>query len=97
MKLYCKKLDIRTKDELLGTIVSSANNDIYIRFNAKRTDENSFNLDLYETMKGEHINLHLAEDYDCRMYAKDILNYVEQRIDNIWRVIKNGFMDKVTR
>lgn len=88
MKLYCKKLDIRTKDELLGTIVSSANNDVYIRFNAKRTGEYSFDLDLYKFKNGKHIELNLAEDYDCRMIAKDILFYVEQRIDNIWRVLK---------
>lgn len=88
MKLYCKKLDIKTKNELLGTIVSSAKNDIYIRFYAKKTGEYSFDLDLYKFKNGKHIEIQLAEDFDCRMIAKDILFYVENRIEHIWRILK---------
>ena len=87
MKLYCEKLDIKTKDELLGTIKSSAKFNIWIRFHAIRTGEMTFELDLYCRKNGEHIIVQLAEDYDCRMIAKDILFYVEQRIDNIWKTI----------
>lgn len=87
MKLYVKNLDINSKSEKLGTIISSKKNNIWLRFHAVKIGELVFELDLYIRKNDKHIKIQLAEDYDCKMTAEDIVRYVEQRIQRILEVL----------
>lgn len=89
IKLYAN-IDYKDKHEISGSIFNRTRNvkdEIYIRFKATRHSEikNIFELDLYRRKDGDHITVTLDETFDCSMTKKDILFYVEQRIEHIWK------------
>lgn len=85
MKLYID-LDYKDRTEKVGSIYNKPKKnekEIYIRFKAQRTADRVFELDLYHTLNGKHITFTLDETFDISFTGKDILYYVEQRIDSI--------------
>lgn len=85
MRLYIK-IDYKDKNEISGTIynrvrLKDIKNEIYLRYKAERTSENMFDLQIYGCPKNKVYEVRLDETFDCSMTAKDILFYVEQRID----------------
>ena len=84
MKLY-SKVEYKDKNEISGTIFNrcgkNIKDEIYLRFIAVRTNENIFNLQVYGCPKNRVYEATLDETFDCCMTAKDILFYVEQRIE----------------
>ena len=84
MRLY-SKVDYKDKNEITGTIFNrcgkNIKNEIFLRFNATRTGESTFDLQIYGCPKDKVYEVPLDEYFDCSMTAKDILFYVEQRIE----------------
>lgn len=88
-KLYIS-IDYKSKEKMSGTIYNRPRKnmrEIYIRFLATRLSENTFQLDLFKIPIKNYITVILDENFDCSMTAKDILFYVDQRIENILRTL----------
>lgn len=85
MKLYIT-IDNKTKTELYGSIYNKPRKNkkqVYLRYNAERLSPTTFSLDIYNINKNNIISVILDETYDCSMTAKDILYWVENRIQHI--------------
>ena len=83
-KLYIK-IDDKDKNGICGTIYNrvrqDANKEIYLRYKAQKISDTLFELQVYGCPKDAVYSATLDETFDCSMTAKDILFYVEQRID----------------
>ena len=90
MKLYVS-LDYKHKDEIGGSIFNlprKKNEEIYLYFDGVRKSETTFELNVKRPAFLKKYIVLLDETFDCKMTAKDILFYVEQRIDFIWKMLK---------
>ena len=88
-KLYIN-IEEKSKNEISGTIYNRVRNNVdervYLRFKAVRTGESLFKLEVYGCPCREVYTVALDETFDCCMTAKDILFYVEQRIEYLRRL-----------
>lgn len=57
--------------------------EIYLRWYAERIDNKLFTLKVWGCPKTDVYEVTLDETFDCRMCAKDILFYVQERIDTL--------------
>lgn len=84
MKLYTK-IDSKNKDSIYGTIYnrpSKNQKEIYLRYKTERLSDYTFMLDIFKVPNPNPIYTALLDEtFDCSMTAKDILYYVEQRIE----------------
>lgn len=90
MRVY-SEVEYKDKKEIRGIIFTRQRNiaeRMYFCYKATRIDDNNFELDIYRSKSGKHIVVELQEDYDGEMMAKNIVYWIEQRIENIWREIK---------
>lgn len=91
MKLYVS-LDYKSKEEIGGSIFNLPRNKtqeaIYLYFDGVRKSNTTFELDIRRPAFEKHYIVLLDISFECRMTAKDILYYVKQRIDHIWKSLK---------
>lgn len=91
MKLYIS-IDYKDKEEIGGSIFNLPRKKdqeaIYLYFDGVRKSATTFELDIRRAAFEKHYIVLLDETFDCRMVGKDILFYVEQRIDYIWNSLK---------
>lgn len=91
MKLYVS-LDYKGKDEISGSIFNlprkKEDEAIYLRFVGERKGETAFRLDIKRPAFEKVISVMLDEICECKMTGKDILFYVEQRINHIWKILR---------
>lgn len=87
MKLYIK-IDYKDKEFMYGSIYNKPKNkhdEVYLRYRCERYTDNIFELTVYKvTSQSIKYQVMLDETFDCRMCAKDILFYIEQRIELLW-------------
>lgn len=86
LKLY---ISVETKDKwyMNGSIYNRPrknNSEIYLRYRAERHTSNLFELSIYKVGSHKVYQVMLDETIDCSMTAKDILYYVDQRIEMLW-------------
>lgn len=91
MKLY-SSLDYKDKEKIGGSIFNlprKKNQEaIYLYFKGVRKSDTAFKLDVYRPAFDKHYIVMLDEIFECKMTAKDILFYVEQRIEHICKILK---------
>ncbi len=91
-KLYIS-IDYKDKNEINGTIYNRPRKnqeEIWLRYQATRLSDTTFQLDLYRRKNGYCKTYILEEDFECSMTANNILFYVEQRIERIWEDLKEN-------
>lgn len=90
MKLYIS-LDYKDKEEIVGSIFNlprKKNQEaIYLYFDGVRKSDTTFELDIRRPVFDKHYTIILDETFECKMTGKDILFYVEQRINKIWKML----------
>ena len=90
MKLYIL-IDYKGKEGIGGCIFNlprKKNQEaIYLYFYGVRNSDTTFELELRKPASNKHYTVILDEKFECKMTGKDILFYVEQRIDNIWKML----------
>ena len=89
MKLYIT-IDYKSKSEIHGNIYNKPRknqSEIYLMFSATRIDDNLFELSIRKIGSEKECRVVLDESFDGRMSGKDILFYVEQRIERLMRVL----------
>lgn len=83
IKLYID-IDHKDKSEIYGTIYNKPRKnqqEIYLRYSAIRLSDTVFKLTISKPLLKEFYSVNLDETIDCSMTAKDILFYVDQRIE----------------
>lgn len=90
MKLYVS-LDYKDKEEIVGSIFNLPRKKeqiaIYLYFKGVRKSDTAFKLDIYRPAFTKHYEVMLDEIIECKMTAKDILFYVDQRIEHLIKVL----------
>lgn len=91
MKLYIQ-LDYKNKEEICGSIFNlpkkKKQEAIYLRFNGIRMGYTTFELIVYRPAFDKQYVVMLDEIIECKMTGKDILFYIQQRIEHIWKMLK---------
>lgn len=90
MKLYIS-IDYKNKNEMGGVIKNrtrNINEEIYFFYEAKRINDTMFSLDIWKSKKWNVLNYTFDETIGGSMTAKNILYFVENQIDEIWKEIK---------
>lgn len=91
MNLYIS-IDYKDKEGICGCIFNlpprkKNQESIYLYFYGVRISDTTFELELRKPASDKNYTVILDEKFECKMTGKDILFYVEQRIDNIWKML----------